>query len=353
MVAVPSRGAQEIKVSRRFEDYRSLKQYFQRSLIREILYNGWQITAGAVAEVLSGERALTRLGTGTEQIVYIKSLVDLAAYDGKAIYVEYLDEEGIIYGPITSLLDIVGGTGTDVEHALGNENVLDVVAACDGTKLILDMTSYDSSIDGPDELAGKYLVVYAGDQKGTAHLIVSNTKANPTIITIASPAANVNIAADLVQIQTFPCEEFYRLRRMWAEKESPADNAQELCDHDGNTWYGEISDENTRSAMSAYFVPSGTLCRSFLGKVRINGPIINEGDGTLAGYIFEVTFTPKAIDANETPADVTLTFWFNGEFKWEPCIELEPATDVIFKIGDSGTASNLLIETAILEVLEV
>ena len=349
MAGVAARGAQEIKPSRRFEDYRSLKQHYQYTGVREILYNGWQITAGAVAEVLSGERALTRLGA--EAIVYVKSLADLAAYDGKAIYVEYLDDAGIIYGPITSLLDIAGGVGTETEHALGNENVIDTVAAVDGTFKIITMTNLNETV-AANTLTGKYMVVYSGEQKGTAMKIASNTLASPTIITLETASA-ANLAADLVQIQTYPCTDFFRLRRMWANKEAPEDNAMELCDDDGNVWYGEISDWNSRAAVSAYFVPSATLCRSFLGRVHVNGPTINEGDATIAGYIVNITFTPKAIDANETASDVSFTFWFNGDFNWEPCIELEPATDVIFKIGDLGTGANLLVETAILEVLDV
>lgn len=352
MVGVATRAVQTIKTRRRFEDYTSMKQFFKRSGVREVLYNGWQITAGAAAEVLSGERALTRLAS--ESIVYLKSLVDLPAYDGKAIYVEYLDDDGLIKGPITHLLDIADGVGTETEHALGNENVLDTVAACNEDKVTLDMTDYDGSVAGPDDLVGKYLVVYSGEQKGTAHLIASNTVDDPTIITLDAACANVNIAGDLVQIQTYPCTDFFRLRRMWAQKESPEDNAQELCDDDGDVWYGEISDWNSRSALSAYFAPSATLCRSFLGKVHLHGPIVNEGDTVLTGFIFEVTFTPKAIDVNETPSDVTLTFWFSGDFNWEPCIELQPATDVIFKIGDNiAVPHNILVETAILEVLDI
>lgn len=350
MAGVASRGVQVIAANKRFEDYRSMKQCFQYSKISEILYNGWQITAGAAAEVLSGERAITYLDG--EAIVYLKSLADLAAYDGKAIYVEYQDDTGAIHGPITHLLDIEDGVGTETEHALGNENVLDTVAGVDGTYKIITMTDYACTVE--NDLAGKYLVVYSGDQKGTAHLIASNTIADPTVITISAASA-ANLADDLVQIQTYPCDDFYRLRRMWAEKEAPEDNAMELCDDDGDVWYGEISDWNSRSANSHHFTQPESVCRSFLGKVHLNAVgAVQEGDTVLTGFIFSCTFTPKAIDANETPSDVTLTFWWDGDFVWEPCIELAGGTDVTFRIGDQITVVyNVLVETAILEVYDV
>ena len=350
MAGVATRGVQTILDNKRFEDYQSLKQHFQHSHITECNYNGWQITAGAAAEVLSGERAITHLGTAAQ--VYIRSLADLEALDGDSIYVEYQDNTGAIQGPIEHLLDIAGGVGTETLHALGNENVLDTVAACNVDLVTLDMTTHETTV--VNDWAGKYLVVYVGDQIGTSHLIKSNTIAAPTIVTLDAACANVNIAADSVQIQTYPCADFFRLRRMWSETEAPEDNAIELTNSAGNAWYGEISDWNSRSASCHHFTQPEAVCRSFLGKVHLNAVTQNEGDTVLTGFIFSCTFTPKAIDANETPSDVTLTFWFDDDFVWEPCIELAGGTDVTYNIGDQITIPyNILVDTSVLEVYDV
>ncbi len=350
MAGVAGRGVKIIERNRRFEDYRSLKQHFQYSKIDEVLYNGWQITAGGAAEVLSGERAITYLGA--EAVVYVKSVADAAGLDGDAVYVEYQDDTGAILGPITHLLNVAGGAGTDTEHALGNENVLDTIAAGQGTTSAT-LTDFDGTAGGADTLVGKYMVVYSGNDKGIAYLIQANSAADPSILTV-TPALGAAANDDLCQIQTYPCNDFYRLRRMWCETEAPEDNAIELCDDDGDVWYGEISDWGSRSGNSHHFTQPEATCRTFLGKVHLNAPIVNEGDTVLTGFNFDVTFTPKAIDANDPTSDVTLHFYFYGDFVWEPCIELAGATDVTFKIGDLITIPhNILVETAILEVYDI
>lgn len=52
-----------------------------------------------------------------------------------------------------------------------------------------------------NQYAGKYMVVYSGDQAGTKSLIVSNTEADPTVLTVTDDQ-EATLAGDLIAIQT-------------------------------------------------------------------------------------------------------------------------------------------------------
>lgn len=345
MVLLETKGHSRIVRDRQFQDYNSLKEYFQLHRIEEFLYEGYHLSAGGVAEIQADTTTATEY-IAAEAQVFIRSETDLAALDGDSIYIDYYDDDGVIH-TIESLLDIAGGAGTDTEVPLGNENVLDTVAAVDAFTVTLTALN-----PGLNAYAGKYMVVYSGDQVGTNSLIVSNTADNPTVLTVAD-SQNANLADDLISIQTDPCEDFYRLRSMNCETEAPADNNIWLCDKDKSHVYGVISDANTQAAITRYFVPAATTgqnTRYFLGKIEAKATIINEGDTTATGFIVDVRYTPKALNSNVPAADVLQSLEFNELLNWQPCIELEPATDVIIRVGDLGTAGYVHLSISILEV---
>jgi len=344
MALLESTGHVRKLTQREWDDYASLKKAHWHRKYEEIIFNGFDLSAGAVAE-FNAAADLTIAHLSAEAQVYIKSQTDLEALDGDSIYIDYLDDDGILHENVETLLD--DATGTDEEMPLGNENIKDTVAAVDG--ITVTLTALNGGEDGYN---GKYMVVYSGDQKGTNSLIVDTSDDDPSVLTVADEQ-NANLAGDLISIQSDPYEDFYRIRSMTSETEALTDNAIVLCDHNGGNLYCAINDANTQAAPCRYFVPaitSGKNTDYYLGYIKARGTIINEGDGTATGFIVQVRYTPKALNSNVPAADILQSFEFNEFLHWEPCIELEPATDVIFYIGDNGLAGEIHLEYAILEV---
>ena len=348
MALVKGQCVSKIHRDRRFEDYRSLKQYYRNSNCEEFIVRGYNTSTATAAELKpDGTQALTALGA--EALGYIKSEADLASLDGDSVYVTYLDDDGVVYGPYESFLD--AATSTDTEVPIGNEGVQDVVAAVDGTSVTItalnpgDTTSY----------VGKYMVVYAGDQKGTASLISAHTADNPTVLTVAD-SQNANLAGDSISVQTYDTTNFYRLRKMTCETEAPTDNRILLVDDDGDVFYGQLSDGSTEAAVIRYFAPAittGQNSKYYLGYIKafaMNHALT--GDDEELGYEVKVTYTPKQMDTNVPVADETLIIPFNAELKIDLCLELQPATDCIIYISKKLDANheNVYLEYCFLEV---
>lgn len=343
MGLVESKGHSRILRDRRWEDYRSLKQYFRNNDLEEFVYEGHHESAGAVAEI-QADSVTSVAYLNAEAMIYARSEADLAALDGDSVYVDYLDDAGVIHETET-LLD--NDISTDTEVPLGCEALLDTVASVAGKTITL--TALGGTLN---QYAGMYVVGVSGDQKGVGNLIISNTAATPTVITLTD-TPNANYAADIISIQSNYYDDVYRIRKMTCETEAPTDNNIWLCDHDGSNKYGVISDANSQAAITRYFTPAATTGRNtkyFLGKIQARGTIINEGDTTATGFILGVRYTPKAVDANTPAADIYQELEFNEFLNWEPCIELEPATDVTISIGDNGTAGAVHVSLTVLEI---
>lgn len=349
MAADPPTAVQITEENRRWEDYTSLKQHFKHDRIKEIRFIGHQLSTAAAAEVNGVSATIAFLGAN--DIVYVKSQADLAALDGDSIYLDYCSSTGVIYEGVESKLDSVTSTATEVPIGCESGTYVDTVAAVDG--YTLTMTNLDLSSATANGLAGWY-VVGSGDathQEGAYLTISSNTAANPTVITCTTEP-NANWADDNVSVQETLNNDVYRIRRMYAETESPADNEQYICDKDETNIYGIIPDTQTHGhAGSRWFAPASTT-RTFLGRVICKVSELLEGDATAGGMYLTVTYTPKAESTNTSAADTTVVMSFMEDLDWQPCIELEPATDVIFRIHKLVDADHVTVffERTILEV---
>ena len=349
MANEPTQAVSRIIRDRKFEDYRSLKQYFRNHNIEEVLFFGYDTTTATAAEI-DPDPSDTIAYLGAEAQVYVKAEADLAALDGDSVYVTYLDDAGVV-NTVETLLD--DATGTDEEMPLGNENVKDTVAAVDGTFKLITLTALAGTLN---QYAGKYMVCYFGDQKGTSHLINSNTAATPTILTLATASA-ANLAADLISIQTNPCVDVFRIRAMSCETEAPADNKIMVCDHDGSNIYAIISDGSSIAAVPRYFVPELTTdknTRYFLGYIKASTFTHNlTANNAELGYVIHLTYTPKQKDSNVPAVEVEeIELPFQDKFEWEPCLELEPGTDVKILIHKHLDADHelLFVDYGFLEV---
>lgn len=138
--------------------------------------------------------------------------------------------------------------------------------------------------------------------------------------------------------------DFYRLRQMVSEVEAAAAGTKEIMLTDADMGgvddhYGTIVDGSSAATIQRYFAPDAATCKAYLGRILIRNAYLLEADATPGGLYFTITYTPKVVDISTTAtaepqvaADITLVMNFSEILDWQPCIELEPATEVIFKI---------------------
>lgn len=343
MASVPAPGYRLILEDRHFDDYASMKAHFRNAHIKEWLLS--VVQASSVTTTLTGYDAALATQLTAEAVVFLRTEADDANQDLQSVWVTYQDDTGAIHGPIEHLLNDTADT--TVEACLGNEDVNDTIAAGQGGKVIT-LTALAGTLN---QYAGLYMVTQSGDGVGNSNLIVSNTAATPTILTVTD---NTHAAAngDVIQIQTYPCDDFYRVREMYCEVEPLDDKQIILCDHDASNIYAAISEGGRYACDGNFFTQPVATCLSYLGRVKATAPTIVEGDAANGGAVLSCTFTPRAANTDGDSADITMTFQFYGTFEWEPCIQLEPATDVLFSITDIATATNVHVEASILEVYD-
>jgi len=232
-------GLLRIERDRRFEDYRSLKQYFRNHSIEEIIFETYQITTAALAELAESGGATILYELGAEGTVYVRTEADAAGVRDKEITIVYLDGDGAVQ---------------------------------------------------------------------TATIATDDTDST----------TETEIATD-----------FKSLRKMTSAVEAPTDNYLLLCNSDNTAKYGIIQDGRVSAAFSRYYVPAATTgynTKFYLGRVQINCQEENEGDGVESGHQLSVSYTPKEC------SNITQLINFNSHLDWQPCIELEPETSVVFKI---------------------
>jgi len=347
MATAVTRGMRRIVSNRKFEDYESMKKYFsayRTNGVNEIIFDGFQTMTNTAAALEPSDETIAFLGA--EAVVYLRTLADDNLQDSKEVWVTYQSDDGVIHGPITHLLAKAAEAATTVCHALGDENLLDTIASGQGTA-VATLTTYNCTT--VNDLAGQYLVCYSGNDKGIAYLIASNTVASPTLCTV-SPNLGAAADADLVQIQEFACDDFYRLRQMYCDVEVNDDKTIQLGTFDLGTKYGAISREMNYNSSANYFSTDAAYARCFLGKIKVT--CSNHTTVTKAlGNEIQVTLTPKAQNANAGASDMIINLVFDTELDWQPCIELEPATDCTIKILslDNTQVDDMYIQVHYLE----
>jgi len=115
MAVTPGEGFSRVLKNRRFEDYRSMKQYFSDRTIYEVIIEGRTTTDGALAEVnFAVGDTINYIGAEGQAYIRIEQ-VD-ANQDGKFIYLQYQDDTGAVKDWVTA---DIGATETD-EVAIGS-----------------------------------------------------------------------------------------------------------------------------------------------------------------------------------------------------------------------------------------
>lgn len=344
MATATAQGHRLIVEKRRWDDYASLKQYFKNSKTKEILFAGSQLTTAAFLG-LDGSDHIIAAQVTAEDVVYLSTIADDATQQGKSVWVIYQDDDGVIHGPIETLLD---GTDSSTEIVLGAGALTDTVASVAGD--VITMTATAATLN---QYAGWYTVGISGngDQVGVANLIISNTAHGtaPEITLTDTPDANT--ATDLISIQQDPCDDFYRVREMYCQVEALDGKTIRLGNIDSSAIYAGIGEGHRYMASPNFFTQPAATCASYLGRIRASFPAENTVTVNVGGAL-QIFYTPKEAHADGGAVETEIEIPFQGEFTWEPCIELEPATDVIIKIKKINDAlhDEMFVEASYLEV---
>lgn len=348
MGLLPTNSHTRIELNRKWEDYPSLKRYWSpKKKFREVLFTGRQVATNAAAEVVQVGDTIAFLSA--DDYVYIASEADAAAMDGDSVWIDYVNKLGTLYENVETKLDTETSTATEVPIGCEAGTKVDVVAAVNGD--VLTMTGLNSTY--ANEFAGWY-VVGCGDathQEGAHLQVLSSTAASPTLLTCTT-TPNANWAADNVSVQKNLYNDVFRIRRMWSETESPTDNYQGVVDKDATNIYALIADANTYGAAGSRYYALSASYKCYLGRVELWAPKGFQADNESLSHVLTVTFTPK-VQTGQAAADITLAIEFNDHLDWQPCIELEPCTDVIFKIHKVLNSEDFIDVTLDYSILEV
>ena len=329
MGLVTTKSHTRIEKDRNWHNYETLKAHFKikSNTYKEVIFDGAQTMTGTAAEINPGA-ADTIAFNAASTTVFIASEADLEALDGDSIWIDYATSVGVLHEGVETLLDTETSTATEVPVGCISGLYVDTVASVAGDNLT--MTGLNRAKF--NDLKGWY-VIGNGDathRPGQILEILSNTAASPTVITCTT-TPNADWADDNVSVQPTSHPDVYRIRRMYAETESPTDNYQCVCDKDQTNIYGVIADANTYGGAGSRYFALDSSYRCFLGQLLLTAPLRQVADGETWGHQVAITFTPKS-ETGQAAADITLTFDFQDKLVWEPCIELEPATDVIIKV---------------------
>ena len=109
-----SKGFSRIVENRRWEDYKSLKQYCSNKPIKEYIISGYGQTNNAEFEFTT--EAMDYIGT--EAQTYIRTVADDGSQDNKYVWMEYQDDTGLILDPVTA--DITDTADNTIEVAIGS-----------------------------------------------------------------------------------------------------------------------------------------------------------------------------------------------------------------------------------------
>ena len=149
-MAEATKGLSRVLKGRRYEDYRSMKQYYSDRTIEEVLISGWGTTAGAEFEFASE----TTDYAGAAAQAYIRAELDDANQHSKYVYLQYQDATGAVQDWATADLD---GADSATEVAIGSTDCYrvrqmysEVESATGGGKMI---TLTDAAMAGGDNWA--------------------------------------------------------------------------------------------------------------------------------------------------------------------------------------------------------
>ena len=346
MATLNATGHKLILEKRRFDDYASMKQYFQNSDTKEVLFAGTQLLTAAYA-TLDGSDHTIAAQVSAEDVVYISTIADDATQQGKSLWTIYQDDTGAIQDVVLSKFD-AADSSTEIVLGANGTGQTDTVAAVNASTLTMTATAATLN-----QFAGWYTVGISGDgdQIGVANLIVSNTAHATTPDIVLTDAPNADTATDIISIQQYPHDDFYRAREMYCEVEGVEAKTIRLGNVGSTAIYGGIGEGHRYMANCGIFTQPSATCDTYFGFIRVS--TLTDSTVTEAqGAQVKIFYTPAEAHANGGAVETELEISLNGTFDWQPCIRLEPATDVVVQVKDAQgeVLEEIFVETAFLEV---
>jgi len=344
MVSAVTRGMRRIEADRKWEDYESMKKYFSsyhKKGVNEIIFDGFQVMTDTAAALEPSDQTIAFVIAQTNP--FVSTVVADVTQALESLWVTYQTSAGVIKGPILHLIN--DDATTAINAPLGNEDVYDTCTAGEGTNTVT-MTLVATE----NQHAGKYMITRLG--AGIAelpNLIISNTAATPTVLTLTN-ASHAGAVDDIMQYQTYDTSDFWRVRQMYCGQ-VVLDTKAIIIENAGATAvYGTISKTQHYNSSPNYFSTDAAYARCFLGKI-IAKASWESTDAKAQGNEIQVTFTPKAQNTNAAALPVIIDLIYQDQLDWQPCIELEPATDVTVKILtlDNTNVDDMYIQIHYLE----
>jgi len=340
-------GHRIITSNKRWEDFKSLKQYYQGRRVNQIDCASAQVSTATAAIIDGSTQTITGIGPAAADVVYISTAVDDAGQQGKSLWVVYQDDTGLIHDAVLSKFDSADSS-TEIVLGANGTGQTDTVAAVAGK--VLTMTATVATLN---QYAGWYTVGISGDgdQIGVKNLIVSNTAHGTAPEITLTDTPNADTAADVISIQQYGYDDFYRVREAYCEVEVNDTDLIRLGDIDSTNVYASIGEGHRYSANMNFFTQPSATCASYLGRIKASFPYdftaTKNGGASLIVY-----YTPKEAHSNGGAVETEIAIPFANEVVWEPCIELAPATDVVIKIKKINDAlhDEVFVEASYLEV---
>lgn len=318
-----------VEKNRKWEDYQSLKRYWSNrgNAMAEVIFEGNQVTTGAAAEVVDGAATIAFNAADTQ--LYIAQEIDDANYDGKKVWIDYVDSDGILHEDVETVLDSATSTATEVPIGCLGTPYVEAISARSATGVT--MTAIAGTI--ANQYAGWYIVA-CGDathQEGNYLTVASSSVSTPVVLTTTG-VPDADWADDNVSLQKELHQDVYRIRRMWTETEAAATKSFHVVDKDASNGYAVIPDTLTYGSCGSRYTALDTATyRSFLGRLQIDGGQRQTADADVKSLVATITFTPLP-ETGQAAADTTIAINFLDKLDWQPCIELAEASDVIVKI---------------------
>ncbi len=346
MATLNGTGHSVITENKRWDDFASLKQYHKQHHTKQKDCSMSQLLTTSYAVADGSDFTIVPAAPAAADVVYVSTLNDDGTQAAKDVYISYQTTTGLIKSTVNHILPTTANTDTEI--TLGHTDVYDTCASVAGD--VITMTAMAATANQYD---GWYTVGISGNgnQVGVANLIISHTVHASTPAFTLTDTPNGDTATDLISFQEYPCNDFYRVREMWCEVECLDDKTIRLGDIDSTNIYAGIGEGQRYMVSPNFFTQPAATCDSYLGRVKAFCNV----DSTVTevqGAQIKVFYTPKEQYTTGGAVRTEIEIPCYGAMDWQPCVLLEPATDVYIQVKQTEGAKidEIFLEVSYLEV---
>lgn len=243
-----------------------------------------------------------------------------------------------------------------LKQAHKGHDIKEVIISGWGTTAAAEFEFASEDTDYVGTAAQACIRTEADDANQRSKYVYLEYQDNTGAITVATADLDASNTTTEVNIGSTDC---YRVRRMISEVESATGGGKMITLTDanmgGNDNWAYIEDGNSQFIMQRFFVQPSATCASYLGRIIAKVPTMAAAATAIDAVKLVVAYTPKILSVNDGFAEpqiktnITAELQFNGELNWQPCIELEPATEVTFTWSHTTTGQIVWFEAIMFE----